>query len=224
MSSRSQSKTKKGSRLPRNAHSVSRTESQDDASIAAQSVTQKGKPRTRKAVRLPVMNSSGRSPWPEERPKTRADCIGKSRPCPWFGCIYNMAVDVTEAGSVIFNYKPDDRPGKRRPVSINTKSRDWQFERAADKFLGHYFERSVDPSCLLDIIDEHGDITLEQAGHLMSLTRERIRQIEARAMRKFASTGVQMGVFESEEIITEFLFAILRPPKEEDDQEGGAEE
>lgn len=34
------------------------------------------------------------------RPRTRGDCIGGVRPCPWHGCRHHLAIDITEAGSI----------------------------------------------------------------------------------------------------------------------------
>lgn len=34
------------------------------------------------------------------RPRTRADCVGGQRPCPWAGCRHHLALDVTDAGSL----------------------------------------------------------------------------------------------------------------------------
>lgn len=31
---------------------------------------------------------------PEERPRTRADCAGGPRPCPWVGCRHNLYLSV----------------------------------------------------------------------------------------------------------------------------------
>lgn len=39
-----------------------------------------------------------------ERPKTRADCIDGPRPCPWVGCRYHLALDVTTNGSIKLNF------------------------------------------------------------------------------------------------------------------------
>lgn len=43
-------------------------------------------------------------------------------------------------------------------------------------------------SCALDVADE-GGATLEEVGSMMNLTRERIRQVEIRALRRIAVTG-----------------------------------
>jgi len=37
-------------------------------------------------------------------------------------------------------------------------------------------------SCVLDVVEQEGAVTLERAGELMNVTRERMRQIEARAL------------------------------------------
>jgi DNA-directed RNA polymerase sigma subunit (sigma70/sigma32) len=44
-------------------------------------------------------------------------------------------------------------------------------------------------SCVLDVAD-NGGITLEEVGELLGVTRERIRQIEAVAIRKLVVRGV----------------------------------
>lgn len=45
-----------------------------------------------------------------ERPRTRADCAGGERPCPWVGCRYHLYIDVNpQTGSLILNF-PDLEP------------------------------------------------------------------------------------------------------------------
>ena len=42
-----------------------------------------------------------------ERPRTRGDCVGGERPCPFVGCRHNLYLDVNpESGSIKFNF-PD---------------------------------------------------------------------------------------------------------------------
>jgi hypothetical protein len=38
------------------------------------------------------------------RPRTRADCIDGERPCPFVGCRHHLYLDVTEVGSIKFNF------------------------------------------------------------------------------------------------------------------------
>ena len=46
----------------------------------------------------------------------------------------------------------------------------------------------LEHSCALDVADT-GGITLEEVGEIMNLTRERIRQLEAEALRKLEAAG-----------------------------------
>lgn len=39
-----------------------------------------------------------------ERPKTRGDCQGAGRPCPWIGCRYHLAGDVSAADSLVLRF------------------------------------------------------------------------------------------------------------------------
>ncbi len=39
------------------------------------------------------------------RPKTRGECVGGQRPCPWVGCRHHLYLDVNEhTGKIKFNY------------------------------------------------------------------------------------------------------------------------
>lgn len=94
-----------------------------------------------------------------ERPKTRGDCIGGIRPCPWVGCHFNNFLDVKKDGptsgqAIVFNF-PNIEPDEVPP----------------------------DRSCALDIADKGGS-TLEDVALLTNLTRERIRQVQDKALRK----------------------------------------
>ncbi|MDP2642899.1 MAG: sigma factor-like helix-turn-helix DNA-binding protein, partial [Candidatus Peregrinibacteria bacterium] len=87
------------------------------------------------------------------RPRKRGDCAEVPRPCPFVGCAHNTYLDVTSAGSIVFNH-PEVEPDEVEPGR----------------------------SCVLDIIDaSNGDeMKLEEVGARMNLTRERIRQVEAK--------------------------------------------
>lgn len=88
----------------------------------------------------------------EPRPRTRADCEGGERPCPYVSCKYNLYLDVTETGSIQINF-PNLEP--------------WELAN----------------SCALDVAD-NGGATLEETGRMLNVTRERIRQLEVKALFK----------------------------------------
>jgi hypothetical protein len=95
------------------------------------------------------------------RPHVRAECREGPRPCPWVGCRYHLYLDTYTTGD----------PENPTPGLIIHRP-------------------DVDPldlpeTCLLDLADR-GPYTLAQIGEIFDLSRERIRQIEANALRKLA--------------------------------------
>lgn len=92
------------------------------------------------------------------RPRTRADCLGGERPCPWVSCRYHLFLDVLESGALRLNF-PNPEP--------------WEMAN----------------SCALDLAAEREGMTLEEAGAVMNLTRERVRQIEDVALLKVATAA-----------------------------------
>ena len=135
------------------------------------------------------------------RPKTRADCIGDPRPCPWVGCKYHLFLDVIpKTGSIVFNVgrtTTEGRDKRRRrnatrraaTVSPRTKRRGSigykQYERSEAQLMAAFDQaESGDlPTCLLTLIGDETTYTLEETGDVLNVTRERIRQIEEKAMR-----------------------------------------
>lgn len=98
----------------------------------------------------------GRLLYPETdywKPRTRGECKGGPRPCPFISCKHHLYVDVSpRTGAIKLNF-PD--------LEV------WELTE----------------SCALDIAD-HGGTTLEDVGAIMNLTRERIRQVEVKALAK----------------------------------------
>ena len=82
------------------------------------------------------------------RPRTRADCVGGPRPCPWLSCSHHRYLSVNPRNGSIMLHCPAVLP--------------WEME----------------DSCLLDVIDQRGELTLEAIGALHSVTKERARQVE----------------------------------------------
>lgn len=105
------------------------------------------------------------------RPRVRADCKDGPRPCPWFGCKFHLALDITENGSVTV------LGGSR--LSANPS------DAAIEAFVLEAFERlSVVSSCVLDVVQRNPDgVTLREIGGALDVSRERIRQIERKALR-----------------------------------------
>lgn len=106
-------------------------------------------------------------PDPEDppRPKTWGECLEvkrgtKENPCPYAGCKYHLALDVTEAGSLIAAF-PD----------LDADEIPW--------------------TCSLAFVKENPDgATLEQIGAILSVTRERVRQIESRALIRLRESQI----------------------------------
>ncbi len=104
----------------------------------------------------------------DQRPKTRGDCVGGQRPCPWHSCRYNLAIDV-EHKTITHNF-PDIEPENIAP----------------------------DRSCALDIADM-GGVSLEDVAKMTNLTRERIRQVQEKAIEKVEKKLIQSGAIDEDE-------------------------
>jgi hypothetical protein len=89
-------------------------------------------------------------------PPTRAECAGLPRPCPRFDCRHHLWTDTERRG----------RPHVST-IMDNTHSITPRTE-----------------SCALDVVEQRPGITLTEIADIFSCTRERIRQVEARALRK----------------------------------------
>jgi hypothetical protein len=114
------------------------------------------------------------------------------RPCPWVSCPHHRFLSVAENGTIIFNF-PNSKP--------------WEIPR----------------TCELDDVESIvGEVTLEALGSNFSLTRERMRQIEAGALRQLTENASHLHEDESYEDTTRRLDAealarrttfSARPPK-----------
>jgi len=108
----------------------------------------------------------GRLLYPENnywKPRTRAECAGGPRPCPFVSCKHHLFVDVSaRTGAIKLNF-PD--------LDV------WD----------------MNESCALDVADR-GGTTLEDVGAIMNLTRERIRQVEVKALAKLEALRDMMAL------------------------------
>lgn len=112
------------------------------------------------------------------RPKYRSQCRNGPRPCPWVGCRYHLYLEVTDAGTIRWTHIEEDSL-HRRAIPIE------DILRLVDKTFDDGY-----PTCSLDLA-EQGGMTLEDVGGTMHLTRERIRQIEAKALIKLKAKAVK---------------------------------
>ena len=116
---------------------------------------------------LRVVEAEGPLP---QRPKTRGDCAGVPRPCPFVSCKWSLYLDVGESRAIKLNF-PDIEPD----------------------------EMPANASCALDVADEGGK-TLEQVAAFTNLTRERIRQFEMKAREKMTQDAPAKVVRELEAV------------------------
>ncbi len=111
-------------------------------------------PRTLKLTILPQI-------W-HERPKTRGDCEGGERPCPWISCRHHLALDVTLRGDLTKPFAFDENDdGESIAVMLEERKQ----------------------TCALDVAED-GEHTLEEVGELIGVTRQRVEAIEHVAQRR----------------------------------------
>jgi DNA-directed RNA polymerase specialized sigma24 family protein len=111
----------------------------------------------------------------ELRPVVRGDCADGARPCPHVACKYHLLREWPLVGRGALAASPDWADGWRtHPATRGAAS------------LAEALDR-MPATCALDVIDAAPDgLPLEEIGRLLGCTRERARQIEARALRKLA--------------------------------------
>jgi hypothetical protein len=148
----------------------------DDVQTADTAITrEQRRSRRKRAVRARTISVKrmtkrelelGRLLYPEtdyDKPRTRSECVGGERPCPYVSCKYHLYLDVSaRTGAIKLNF-PD--------LEV------WDMQE----------------SCALDVADR-GGTTLEDVGAIMNLTRERIRQVEVRALAKLEALRDMMAL------------------------------
>lgn len=153
----------------------------------------------RRAPKLPPVTEQ----WADTRPETRADCIGRPRPCPWVGCKYNMLLDVREeTGSIILNAAgdgPTSSKGRTRRLPVISGKALAAFRGAGARRLETFQARVIEELekaaetgrtlCALDMVEGGETYTLDEIGEFLNLSRERVRQIEEQAMDQLKKLG-----------------------------------
>lgn len=133
----------------------------------------------------------------DKMPKTRAGCVNGPRPCPWLRCRYHMLQDLLPQ---IW------RKPSRRPLGPDQLDPD-----DTDAAVDYLFKMPY--TCVLDAVGPDSK-TLEEVGQIFNITRERIRQLEARAVRRQRIIRILLGLvgraFLEEELGAAELSRILR--------------
>ena len=98
------------------------------------------------------------------RPKTRAECVGGPRPCPWAGCRHHLYLDVNpETGSVRLNFPGVDLADMTETCALDVADRD---------------------GVTLDTVAAALNVTRERIRQIEALSLERLRTGErCRTMR-----------------------------------------
>lgn len=117
-----------------------------------------------------------------QRPATRGECVDGPRPCPFVSCQHHLYLDVdTTNGTIKINF-PD----------VDVEDLD-----------------QLHDTCVLDVADR-GGVTLEVAGELVNVTRERIRQIEEKAFGRLKRKPLTLQLAANEGLIQESEIAPRR--------------
>jgi len=92
------------------------------------------------------------------------EVIWHSRPCVLVGCRQNLYLDITDNGSIKMT-RPELEPE----------------------------EMLEERSCVIDVAN-NGPLTLDDTGHVLDVSRERIRQLEVKALQQFKQNVEAAGI------------------------------
>ena len=115
-----------------------------------------------------------------ERPRTWGECIERalgtaSRPCGYLRCRHNLLIDV------------DGRTGSYKVT----------WPHLTDGHYGDEYRALPAHTCALRVA-EQGGMTLDEIGQVMNLTRERVRQIETKALYALRSLAGLVAAVDAE--------------------------
>jgi hypothetical protein len=96
-----------------------------------------------------------------QRPHVRRDCLpggmNEERPCPWVACKHHLYLDcICDSRSI-------------EPVLIANTCKN---------------PENMEHSCVLDLVENNKAYTLEYIGGLLGIVRERVRQLEDKALAR----------------------------------------
>lgn len=114
------------------------------------------------------------------QPKTRGDCVGTHRPCPWMSCRYHLLLDRHDEGHKL--------PRLGRLADASDEAAQVLIERWAA-------EAEIDsrPSCVLDVAAQ-GGCGPHRIAEVLGLCHERVRQILNAAMAKIGPEAAALGL------------------------------
>lgn len=124
--------------------------------------------------------------------RASGEALRRCRPCVFVSCRHHLLVDVTDVGSVVVNTGM-----QKEEMATGARSRRRQTSRRMGSFPvwrstkrnGAALEEAVlaeldndRPTCVLDLVADGVEHTLEETGEHLNITRERVRQIEVKAL------------------------------------------
>src|SRR5229473_1640286 len=77
----------------------------------------------------------------EARPKTRADCRGGFRPCPWVGCRYNLYLHINAQGGIVTRRGELEAMGQTCALDIAEANPDGLSQTEVARLMGYTRER-----------------------------------------------------------------------------------
>lgn len=117
----------------------------------------------------------------EDRPRTRGDCAGGERPCPWVSCRYHLAVEVQRGGSISIN-----------PLLLD------------DAINGDELDLTRLPeTCALDVADR-GPTTARYVAGLVGKTFQLVEIVVKQGLERAAKKAGKAGRAEALEMLTEW--------------------
>ncbi len=81
-------------------------------------------------------------PLGDERPKTRGDCEGGERPCPYVSCRHSLYLEVNHAGNIQFNHPDLEPESMADSCSLDVADRGGATLEEIGKIMGFTRERS----------------------------------------------------------------------------------